>query len=394
MQSRLIKLAVLALVALALALWVARREAPTDTLEPGGPLIAGLEESINAVDSIRLTAGGGQVLVSLSRGEAGWTVAERGGHPADFAKVRRFLLDLSESKRIEAKTRTPANFPRLGVEDVGAADAKGVKVELGGLEEPAAIIIGTFTGLSGEGTFVRDADGEQAWLATGSLVPDRNVANWLSRDLVDIPSSRIREVRIEQQGSTLVAAKQAPGDPHYALADVPRGREVNSAFAVDALAGVLAALRLDDVAKADELVPPEAGRIEARYTTFDGLAVSVIAWQQDNRNLARFAASLDEGAALAAIEAAQAEARAAHERALAEAGTTAASEEGESEPAAAPEAPAAVTDPAADRERRLAALRDEVEALNRRVDGWTFQLPAHVYTNINQTRDGLLKPRD
>jgi hypothetical protein len=35
-----------------------------------------------------------------------------------------------------------------------------------------------------------------------------------------------------------------------------------------------------------------------------------------------------------------------------------------------------------------------MEAINRRVEGWTFQLPAHVYANINQTRDGLLKARE
>lgn len=392
MQSRLIKLAVLALAALALALWVARRDAPTDTLDPGGPLVPGLEESVNSVDSIRLTGGGGQVLVSLQRGDSGWTVAERGGHPADFTKVRRFLLDLAESKRIEAKTSQPANFPRLGVEDVAATDAKGVKLELGGLGQPVAIIIGTFTGLSGEGTFVRDVAGEQAWLASGSLIPDRTVANWLARELVDIPSARIREVRIAKDGSTLVASKAAPADPHYVLADVPRGRDVGSAFAVDALAGVLASLRLEDVAKAEDLPPPEAGRIEARYATFDGVVVTVTAWQQDNRNLARFAATLDEDAAIAAIEAAQADERAAHEAAVAAVGAGA--EDADGEPVAAPEAPASMSDPAADRDRRLAALREEVDALGRRVEGWTFQLPAHVFANINQTRDGLLKPRD
>jgi hypothetical protein len=391
MQSRLIKLAVLALVALLLALWVARRDAPTDTLEPGGPLVPGLEESINSVDTIRLTGAGDKVLVSLERGDSGWTVVERGGYPADFAKVRRFLLDFADSKRIEAKTSVAANFPRLGVEDVAAENAKGVKVELGGLGKPVAIIIGTFTGLAGEGTFVRDLDGDQAWLASGSLIPDRTVANWLARELVDIPSSRIREVRITKDGSTLVASKAAPGDPHYVLGDVPRGREVGSPFAVDALAGVLASLRLEDVAKADELPPPEEGRIEARYTTFDGVVLAVTAWQHENRNLAGFAVTLDEEAALAAIEAAQADERAAHAAVIAAAAAGAEDADGE---AAVPDAPAAVTDPAVDRDRRLAALREEVDALGRRVDGWTFQLPAHVFANINQTREGLLKPRD
>lgn len=392
MGSRLTRLAIIALLALAAAVFVARRDAPSGVLTAGGPLVAGLEESINEVDSIRLTSGGNQVIVSLKRGESGWTVAERGGYPADFDKLRRFLLDLARSKRVEAKTSVAENFARLGVEDITATEAKGIKLEIGGLAEPAALIIGQFTGLSGEGTFVRDADGPQAWLASGSLVPDRNVGNWLARDLVDIPSSRIQQIRISQAGSTLVAAKSAPEDEHYTLADVPRGREVSSAFAVDALAGVLSALRLEDVSPAAELAPPETGRIEATYTTFDGLSVAVTAWRQENRNLARFAVALDETVAGQAIAEAQSAARLAHEAAIA-----AVANDGDTDAevlATPPEAPLAVSDPEKDREQRLDALRKEMEAINRRVEGWTFQLPAHVYANINQTRDGLLKARE
>lgn len=392
MGSRLIRLAVIALLALAAAIFVARRDAPSEVLTAGGPLIAGLEESINEVDSIRLTSGGNQVIVSLKRGESGWTVVERGGYPADFDKLRRFLLDLSRSKRIEAKTSVAENFARLGVEDIAATEAKGIKLEIGGLAEPVALIIGQFTGLSGEGTFIRDADGQQAWLGSGSLIPDRNVGNWLARDLIDIPSSRIQQVRISQGGSTLVASKATPEDEHFTLADVPRGREVNSVFAVDALAGVLSALRLEDVSPAADLAPPESGRIEAAYMTFDGLSVAVTAWRVENRNLARFAATLDEAVAGQAIAEAQAAARDAHEAAVAAiAGGSGENPDGAATP---PEAPPAVSDPDKDREQRLDALRAERDAINRRVEGWTFQLPPHVYANINQTRDGLLKARE
>lgn len=392
MQSRLIRLAVVAVLALAAAIFVARRDAPTDVLEAGGPLVPGLEESINGVDSIRLTAGGNQAIVSLARTESGWTVAERGGYPADFDKLRRFLLDLSGSKRIEAKTSVPESFTRLGVEDIDATEAKGVKVEIGGLPTPAALIIGTFTGLSGEGTFVRDADGDQAWLASGSLVPDRAVANWLARELVDIPSARIREVRIAKEGDSLVASKSQPDDQHYTLANLPRGREPTSPFAVDALAGVLSGLRLEDVSPDKDSPVPVSGTIDATYTTFDGVVIAVTAWQEGNRNLARLRATLDETAASTQIERAQAAEQGAHEAAIAARDAAA---PGDADEDAAPmEEPASISDPAADRERRLAALREEVDTLNRRVDGWTFQLPAHVFSNINQTRDALLKPQD
>ena len=51
-----------------------------------------------------------------------------------------------------------------------------------------------------------------------------------------------------------------------------------------------------------------------------------------------------------------------------------------------------MTDPAKDEELRLGRLKQEVQDLNAKFAGWTFQLPSFKYANINRGVDDLLKP--
>ena len=58
----------------------------------------------------------------------------------------------------------------------------------------------------------------------------------------------------------------------------------------------------------------------------------------------------------------------------------------------APVKPLAETDPAKDRQNRLADLDKQVAELNARFDGWTFVLPAYKYANFTKPIADLLKP--
>src|SRR5690606_35699687 len=141
--------------------------------------------------------------------------------------------------------------------------------------------------------FVRRADETQSWLASGTLAPEKTAADWLGRDLADIDAARIAEVVLtDPQGKVVRVAKAAQGDANFTLADVPKGREPASDYAVNNLASGLDGLRFDDVAPASEAAAPEDAR-KARYATFEGLVVDMVAWEADGKHFARFAASLD-----------------------------------------------------------------------------------------------------
>jgi hypothetical protein len=391
-QKTLIGLAVAALLALvaAIALNHANKPQSETTGETQAYLVPGLREHVNEISRILVTGAGGKPVATLVRGASGWTLAERGGYAADTAKLREFLLKLADARLVEKKTANKDKYATLGVEDVSAADAKGMQVELDGLAQPLRLIVGN-AGTRGAGTFMRRAGDAQSWLVSGSLTVERTAADWLKKDLADIAASRIASVTITHaDGKTLRVHKDHEGDANFTVADIPKGREAGSEYAANGLASTLAGLRFDDVAAAQDAAP-DGQALKARYAAFDGLVVDVTAWEKDGKDQAQFAASLDTAQADKGIAAAQAKAKADYEAATAAAGAAAK----DTKDAKAPDAPAeplAVSNPARDRDNRLAASNKEVGELNARFKGWTYVLPAYKYANINKTLEDLLKP--
>lgn len=392
-RKTLIGLALAAALALvvAIVLQVAQRpRSEADAGKPAEALMPALAAHVNDVDQVVVTGAGNVVLATLVRGKDGWALQEKGGYAVDTGKLRAFLLKLADSKLLEPKTANAERYAALGVEDVTEADAKGLQVELGGLAQSLKLVIGN-ANTRGGGTFVRRAGDTQSWLASGALAPEKTAADWLGRDLADIDAGRIAEVVLTPpDGKPVRATKAAAGDANFTLADVPKGREPASEYAVNALASGLDGLRFDDVVPSGDSTAPDDAR-KARYVTFDGLVIEVLAWEADGKHRARLSASLDPeraahpvepspaGAADAADETKVPSAPAAH----------AATADGTPSGSAAPPTPA---DPSKKREERLAKAGEEVAALQRRFDGWTFVVPAYKYAAVDKALDDLLKP--
>lgn len=388
-QKTLIGLVVAALLALvaAIALNHAGKPQREGSGEASTWLAPQLRDHVNEVTKLIVTGAGDKTLALLERGANGWTLADKGGYAVDTGKLRAFLLALSEAKLVEQKTANRDKYALLGVEDVSAADAKGVEVELDGLAQPLKLIVGNAS-QNGGGTFVRRAGEAQSWLASGTLSVEKGAADWLKRDLANIPAERIESVTLTPAvGKGVRVHKDAGGDANFTLADIPKGREAGSEFTVNGLASTLSDLRFDDVFPAAEAPPGEAA-LQARYATFDGVVVSATAWQKDGKDFARFEASLDAQQADKSIAAAQAKVKAEYEIATA----ASAKDAKDAKANDAPIKPLAVSDPAKDRDNRLAALHKEVVDLDARFQGWTYVLPAYKYANMDKKLDDLLKP--
>ena len=256
-----------------------------------------------------------------------------------------------------------------------------------GLAQPFKLIIGN-TNPRGGGTFVRRVGDAQSSLVSGLLTVEKNAADWLKKDLVDIAATRVASVAITHaDGKVVRVAKDAEADANFKLAEVPKGREAGAEFALNGLASTLAGLRFDDVVPAKDALPDDKA-LKARYAMFDGLVVDTTAWEKDGKNYAQFAASIDAAQAQKGIAAAQAKAKSDFETAIAAKPETAKDAKIVDEPIK----PLAVSDPIKDREDRLAVLNKEVADLNARFVNWTYVLPAYKYANINKSLDDLLKP--
>jgi hypothetical protein len=389
-QKTLIGLVVAALAAIVAAIALNHSSRPrSETIEASTWLVPALRDHVNDVNKLVVTGAESKVLATLERGANGWTLAQKGGYPADTGKLRAFLLKLADAKRLEQKTSNKDKYAVLGVEDVAAKDAKGVEVEVDGLAQPLKVIVGTADPRGG--TYVRLAGEAESWLTSTSLTVEKGAAEWLQKDLSDIPATRIASIAITHaDGSRATVSKNAESDANYTLADIPKGREPGSEYTINGLASVLAGLRFDDVLPAKDAVPGDKP-LKARYATFDGLVVDVIAWEKDGKDHAQFVASLDEVQADKGIATAQAKAKADYEAATA-AAADASKKDAKGAGNDAPAKPLAISDPKKDHDDRLAGVAKQVADLNARFNGWTYVLPAYKYANINKSLSDLLKP--
>lgn len=328
-SRRVTLLFAIGIAVIVLAVWMSgRNQAGGDSIA-GTRVLPGLESSVNDITEIRITKAGG-TQATLDRKATDWMVAQR-DYPADSGKLRKLLLDLGSLQAVERKTAIARNYPVLGVESVTEPKATGARIDIVSAGKTWSLIVGH--SVDDNDCYVRVADAAQSLLASPLIMVDADPKLWLDPNVLDIASSRIREVDeqpAKAPGFSVSRDKSSQAD--FIVHGVPHGRQLSGADAADTMGSALSALTLTDVAKAGA-APNGAVLSHATFRTFDGLQIDISGYKQ---------------AANGYIE---------------------------------------VTARAADK-----ATDSEALAINARVQGWDYQIPDYRYDEIFQSLDGLLQP--
>ncbi len=369
MNSRhVIILAIVALLAVFAAFW------STSIRDNGGAadaafLVPGLNENINNVSELRVITPGGNTSATLRKTDRGWIVAERAGYPADAGKLRKSLLELAGARLIERRTSNPELYERLGVEAIAAEGAQGVRIEIDGLEQAVAIIIGNpESGRSA--TNVRHADAEAAWLVTGALSIEKEPTQWLNKTLLEVPSDRIYTAHIRHpDGGEVRVHQNEPGGGDFVVDNMPAGRELRYSTVANGIGAAITALAMEDLIPASDF-EPEGEPVHIEYQTFDGMAIAIDAFAKGlNDRYLKLGLAYD---AKVVEELAARHAPASESAASLEETDTAAGAETETvwQP----------VDP------------DEIQATNNRLRGWVFKVSNFRYDQLTKTLEDLLSP--
>jgi hypothetical protein len=263
-------LLVAGLAVIAFAIWLSSRRHLERDLTAGALVLPGLEHNVNTVTTVTLRKGDG-TQATLQKDGSVWRVAER-GWPADVGKVRKLLLDLGALNIVEEKTRLPANYPQLGVEDVSSPKATGTRVDVAAPSHTWSIIIGKSSG--GKSGYVRVTTAPQSLLAAPQLMVDSDPKGWLDRGLLDVPVARVREVEEHPaSGAAFTVSRDKKEQSDFAVSPLPKGRELTSAAAAEPITTALGSLTLEDVRKGASTTDPPAAR--ATFRTFDGLELEL-----------------------------------------------------------------------------------------------------------------------
>lgn len=362
---RSIVLGAAALVVAGAAMWVSVRNGP-EHAAGDQPVLTALAESLDSVNEVRLSRGDG-VATTLQRRDNGWFVAQR-DYPADPARLRALMIQLSTLRAVEPKTSDPAHYEALNVEDAAAAQSHSVRIDVVAGARTWALLLGKAAEPSGG--FVRVAGTAMALLAQPRIEADPQPTHWIKTELIDVATDRIQQVTVHPaDGPSYWLARDARGVADLTLHGVPPGRKPAAPTVLDAVARTLTRLNAEDVKHRAAGAPEHLSR--ASFRTFEGLQLDLDGYREGASNWIRVSASVDQETAR----------RFAPTPAAGEAKAPAA-KEGESKSAEAQVAQAKGPDAAS-----------EAAAINSRLGSYDFQIPVYQYDAIyRQLRELLAQP--
>jgi hypothetical protein len=372
-------LAVTVVVVIAAVLAVKQQQSAVDNKQAGGYLFPGLEAKVNDAAKIEIIKGEDHVTVVRTNGE--WQILEKNNYPADFTKIKEVLLKMASFTTLEAKTKIPENYAKLNVEDPAQEDAKSVLVRVkdSADNELAAVIVGrmeagSFATVGQDKTYVRKANDDQVWLVKGGLVVKEAAGDWVVEEILNIPSSRVKQVTISHNdGKNIIIQKQKPGEGDFVIANLPKGKETGAQSDLTQVARAMETLRMTDVEKAEGFDFPADKTITTELQTFDGLVITAKTVKQGSDYLTNFTARFD--ASLRPAEEAKADA----------------SKEGEGQTAAPTPPDPHAPKPAPVKEAAL--VDQEATQLNQQLSPWVFTLNKTKAKNLVKEMSELVKDK-
>ncbi len=263
--------------------------------QTGQPVFPGLMSKINEVSELVVNVQS-ETMTIVRDGES-WNVKEKDNYPANMGKIREVLIGLGELKILEAKTKKPELYEKLGLENVEAEGSisTGVTLKDSAGTTLAEVIIGKQRPFKGnpsqDEVYVRKVGDPETWLAIGKLSIEKNLSEWLDKDFLEVEPKRVRRVRITHpDNTTLVLEKENPDDLDFKVTNLLEGEEIQSQFSVNHIVSTVTSLSLDDVQPNSEISFEDESVVTATFETFDGLEGTVKLFRKDEKNYVKVSA--------------------------------------------------------------------------------------------------------
>lgn len=386
-KTRFIVFSLITAVLIGVAWMVSHKRVPQTELSKSA-LFPGLVEHINDTSRIEIrTQDKGTTLVKR---DDKWVLEERHGYPALFTRVQDLAFALTELDIIEPKTKDKTRYAQLGVEDIDAKGADSTSITLKDKQGQtlASLIVGKERIAKGgnvRSRYVRPVGGEQAFLVEGNLDVSAEAADWIEKNLVDIPSERIQRVTIAHPGGeTVLLSRKSAKEPNFNLVGIKPGHKLRSQVTLNSIASSLQSLSFQDVGSQKALKWPEK-EIVTTFHTFDGLVAKATSAKVGDKSYTRFAFSFDPS-----LVPTKDKGKALENKAEKPGVNPAASVEGKNEKTPNAEQPKKEKT-ASEKE---ADIKQEIEKLNQAVSDWAYQFPDVQLEKMISTLDKLVAPEE
>jgi len=356
-RNRLVIFAFVTIAVVIAAVAVNRQRAPTTTLEKQH-LFPALAEKVNDVHSLELSRHNEKLLITRRGGQ--WHIQQADGYPADFSRIRETVIAVADLLVLSEKTSNPELYERLGVEDPAREDADSVLLTL--LDASEAPLVSLIVGRQRRskspqdtpGLYVRLPGESTTLLVEGRIDASVQVKDWFDRDLFSIDGDRVKNIHIVHPDGESLRLQRVEKAGDLVLTDIPENMEMQSSVVVSRMGTLLEDVFVDDVVKAEKAA--DGAQTIATVQTFDGRVATINSATLGGTGYSRFHFSAAE--------------------------TPSAGDDGNGEDDAG-----AADDDSGEKKPDPAA---EADALNDRLSGWAYAIPAFKFELFTRRPADLL----
>ncbi len=265
-----------------------------------------LRDDPDSVARLTVSTGDGVFEFARQPDSIDWIAVDKYDHPVSSRQIGTIVTTLADMRLIEAKTRLPERFARIGVEAPDTAKATSALLRLADNTGTmlAEVIFGhrvwRQTGSARNGTFVRFPDDDQAWLASGGTDLPSDLVDWLDRSIIDIDAGAVAKIVVSRGSEPPFIIERGDPGGDFALLG-PLGPIQSDADQAKRLSMGLTRLKFDDVMPQDQR-SLAGDRLTVSITTFDGLTAEIVLATADDQTWAQVSAAGSGDAAAKAAE--------------------------------------------------------------------------------------------
>ena len=244
------------------------------------PVFPNLVKEINNVGAIEIYDSKNRFTI-IGEGDR-WGILEKGNYVVPRERVRNFLIELSNLKLVEKKTKISSLYNRLAVENPTEKNSasRGVRILSTNGDKLASGIIGKrkyFLYVDGRGgTYVRKEEDDQSWLAEGGVNFKADAPFWLNRLVFELDPNYVQSYEIsEQGGEKLVANRKDPGKK-FEIESIAKDRIFKTDNEAERLTYVIEKFEFADIEKSphNKFDNFDGKKHFARYNFFNGLVIT------------------------------------------------------------------------------------------------------------------------
>lgn len=300
-QKKLWILSLVTVAALVVAALALRAKESTPAAAGRARLFPELSAHINDVAELKIEKGKNSA--TLRKEGAQWKLADRGGYPAQFEKVKELAVRIADLEIEEAKTAKKANHAQLAVEwphtaEEGSEASEAALVTLKDKDgkELAAVVVGKSEWRGSKAkVYARRASEDQVYLCAprGTLDIAPEAKSWIEPKFVELANDRVQDVTIEHaDGERVEIGRSAANHTQFTLKNMPPGESERYEGIANGVAQALGyGLQLEDVRPASEVDFSKEPVAKTRFRCVDGLELLLETAKLDDKTWVRVSAS-------------------------------------------------------------------------------------------------------